>query len=222
MRELTGGDLLRRAEETVTRSTRSRTRIRRSSASRASPHTSPVWSVDKANVLATSRLWRKVVTEVMRDEFPQLTLHHQLIDNAAMIMVKNARGLNGVVLTSNRFGDTISDEASVIPGSIGFSPSASLSGIPDGKSRCNGIYEPIHGSAPDISGKGIVNPIGTILSVAIMCRYSLRLPKEADAIEAAVRNMLDGSVSTKDFGGESGTKETGDAVVAELIKILKS
>lgn len=111
----------------------------------ASDPPAPVWSLDKANVLATSRLWRKVVTETMAKEFPQLTLQHQLIDSAAMIMVKNPRGLNGVVVTSNLFGDIISDEASVIPGSIGLSPSASLSGIPDGKSKCNGIYEPIHG-----------------------------------------------------------------------------
>ncbi|KAH7038206.1 3-isopropylmalate dehydrogenase [Microdochium trichocladiopsis] len=182
----------------------------------------PVWSLDKANVLATSRLWRKVVTETMAREFPQLKLSHQLIDSAAMIMVKNPTGLNGVVVTSNLFGDIISDEASVIPGSIGLSPSASLSGIPDGKSRCNGIYEPIHGSAPDISGQGIVNPIGTILSIAMMCRYSLRLPREADAIEQAVRNILDGGVRTKDLGGSAGTKETGDAVVAELQKILNA
>ncbi|KAI0402629.1 hypothetical protein F4802DRAFT_608595 [Xylaria palmicola] len=182
----------------------------------------PVWSLDKANVLATSRLWRKVVTEVMEREFPQLQLHHQLIDSAAMIMVKNPRGLNGVVVTSNLFGDIISDEASVIPGSIGLSPSASLSGIPDGKSRCNGIYEPIHGSAPDISGQGIVNPIGTILSVAMMCRYSLQLPKEADAIEKAVEKVLDGGVRTKDLGGQSGTQQTGDAICAQLVELLKA
>ncbi|KAI0007812.1 hypothetical protein F4779DRAFT_628876 [Xylariaceae sp. FL0662B] len=182
----------------------------------------PVWSLDKANVLATSRLWRRVVSEVLRDEFPQLTLRHQLIDSAAMAMVRNPRGLNGVVVTSNLFGDIVSDEASVIPGSIGLSPSASLSGIPDGKSRCNGIYEPIHGSAPDISGKGIVNPVGTILSIAMMCRYSLRLPKEADAIETAVRHVIDGGVRTKDLGGSAGTEEMGDAVVAELVKILKA
>ncbi|XXH04987.1 RNA polymerase II mediator complex subunit [Hypoxylon texense] len=188
----------------------------------ASDPPAPVWSLDKANVLATSRLWRKVMTETMASEFPQLKLQHQLIDSAAMIMVKNPRGLNGVVVTSNLFGDIISDEASVIPGSIGLSPSASLSGIPDGKSRCNGIYEPIHGSAPDISGKGIVNPIGTILSVAMMFRYSFALPKEADAIEAAVKNVLDGGVRTKDMGGSAGTKEIGEAVVAELTKILKS
>lgn len=103
-----------------------------------------VFSLDKANVLATSRLWRRVVTEVMQKEFPTLQLEHMLIDSAAMVMVKNPRALNGVVITSNLFGDIISDEASVIPGSLGLLPSASLSGIPDG-SHCNGIYEPIHG-----------------------------------------------------------------------------
>lgn len=105
----------------------------------------PVWSLDKANVLATSRLWRKTVDEVMRREFPGVQLGHQLIDSAAMVMVKDPRKLNGIVVTSNLFGDIISDEASVIPGSLGLLPSASLSGIPDGKSRVNGIYEPIHG-----------------------------------------------------------------------------
>jgi 3-isopropylmalate dehydrogenase len=106
---------------------------------------SKVWSLDKANVLATSRLWRRVFTEVMEKEFPQLTFGHHLIDSAAMLMVRDPRALNGVVVTSNLFGDIISDEASVIPGSIGLLPSASLSGIPDGEGRCNGIYEPIHG-----------------------------------------------------------------------------
>jgi 3-isopropylmalate dehydrogenase len=105
----------------------------------------PVWSLDKANVLATSRLWRKVVSEVMAKEFPQLKIGHHLIDSAAMLIVKNPRALNGVVVTSNLFGDIISDEASVIPGSIGLLPSASLSGVPGGKRKCNGIYEPIHG-----------------------------------------------------------------------------
>jgi 3-isopropylmalate dehydrogenase len=108
----------------------------------------PVWSLDKANVLATSRLWRRVVTEVMAKEYPQLKIGHHLIDSAAMLMVKNPRALNGIVVTSNLFGDIISDEASVIPGSIGLLPSASLSGIPDGKGKCNGIYEPIHGKLP--------------------------------------------------------------------------
>ncbi len=108
---------------------------------------SKVWSLDKANVLATSRLWRKVMNEVFEKEFPQLQLGHHLIDSAAMLIVKNPRALNGVVVTSNLFGDIISDEASVIPGSIGLLPSASLGGIPDGKGKCNGIYEPIHGAS---------------------------------------------------------------------------
>lgn len=105
----------------------------------------PVWSLDKANVLATSRLWRKTVNEVMEKEFPQVSIGHHLIDSAAMLMIKDPRKLNGIVVTSNLFGDIISDEASVIPGSLGLLPSASLSGIPDGKTRVNGIYEPIHG-----------------------------------------------------------------------------
>ncbi|KAI0528085.1 hypothetical protein F5B22DRAFT_632568 [Xylaria bambusicola] len=222
VRELTGGDGTAMDTEPYSRPEIERiTRLAAHLALARNPP-APVWSLDKANVLATSRLWRKVFTEVMEKEFPQLEFHHQLIDSAAMIMVKNPRGLNGVVVTSNLFGDIISDEASVIPGSIGLSPSASLSGIPDGKSRCNGIYEPIHGSAPDISGQGIVNPIGTILSVAMMCRYSLRLPKEAEAIEKAVEAVLDGGARTKDLGGNLGTKEMGDAVVAELVKILKA
>lgn len=114
----------------------------------------PITSLDKANVLATSRLWRKTVDEVLTKEFPQIKYQHQLIDSAAMLMVKNPRALNGIVVTSNLFGDIISDEASVIPGSLGLLPSASLSGIPDGKTKVNGIYEPIHGSAPDIAGRG--------------------------------------------------------------------
>ncbi|KUI64816.1 3-isopropylmalate dehydrogenase [Cytospora mali] len=179
-----------------------------------------VWSLDKANVMATSRLWRKTVTELFKNEFPQLQLEHQLIDSAAMLMVKSPRTLNGIVMTSNLFGDIISDEASVIPGSIGLLPSASLGGLPDGKSKCNGIYEPIHGSAPDISGKGIVNPVGTILSIAMMLRYSLGLPKEANAVEKAVKNAIDNGVRTKDLGGSASTKDMGDAVVAELEKIL--
>ncbi|CEJ81982.1 Putative 3-isopropylmalate dehydrogenase [[Torrubiella] hemipterigena] len=181
-----------------------------------------VWSLDKANVLATSRLWRKVMTETFEREFPDLQIEHQLIDSAAMILIKNPTGLNGVVVTSNLFGDIISDEASVIPGSIGLLPSASLSGIPDGKSKCNGIYEPIHGSAPDISGKGIVNPLGTILSVAMMLRYSLNLPAEAKAVEDAVRNAIDAGLRTKDMGGNAGTREVGDAVAAELAKLLQA
>ena len=179
-----------------------------------------VWSLDKANVLATSRLWRAVVTEVFAKEFPSVELEHQLIDSAAMIMVQNPRKLNGVVVTSNLFGDIISDEASVIPGSLGLLPSASLGGIPDGKSKCNGIYEPIHGSAPDIAGKSVVNPVAAILSTAMMLQYSFNLPEEAKAVEEAVKSTIEAGVSTKDIGGSAGTKEVGDRVVAELEKIL--
>ncbi|KAI9870409.1 MAG: 3-isopropylmalate dehydrogenase [Pleopsidium flavum] len=180
----------------------------------------PVWSLDKANVLATSRLWRKVVTEVMEKEFPQLKIGHHLIDSAAMLMVKNPRALNGIVVTSNLFGDIISDEASVIPGSLGLLPSASLSGVPDGESKVNGIYEPIHGSAPDIAGKGIVNPVAMILSMAMMLQYSLNLTAEAKAIEEAVRRTIDSGACTKDIGGSSTTSQVGDAVAQELTKIL--
>ncbi|KAL1963594.1 hypothetical protein VTN77DRAFT_8039 [Rasamsonia byssochlamydoides] len=181
----------------------------------------PIWSLDKANVLATSRLWRKVVTEVITNEFPQLKLGHHLIDSAAMLMVKDPRKLNGIIVTSNLFGDIISDEASVIPGSLGLLPSASLSGIPDGKSKVNGIYEPIHGSAPDIAGKGIVNPIATILSVAMLLQYSLARPAEARLVETAVRNVLEAGIRTADIGGNASTSEVGDAVAAELERLLK-
>ncbi|MCJ1249117.1 3-isopropylmalate dehydrogenase [Trapelia coarctata] len=180
----------------------------------------PVWSLDKANVLATSRLWRKVVTEVMAKEFPQVKIGHHLIDSAAMLMIKNPRALNGIIVTSNLFGDIISDEASVIPGSLGLLPSASITGLPDGKSKVNGIYEPIHGSAPDIAGKGIVNPVAAILSMAMLLQYSLNLPAEAKAIEEAVRRTIDSGIRTADILGTSTTSQVGDAVAKELAKVL--
>ena len=144
-----------------------------------------------------------------------------------MIMVKDPRALNGIVVTSNLFGDIISDEASVIPGSLGLLPSASLSGVPDGKTKCNGIYEPIHGelcwrvqrvwllelltvdvgSAPDISGKGIVNPVAAILSTAMLLQYSLNLPEEAKAVEEAVKRTIDKGVTTTDIGGRRARKK---------------
>ncbi|KAI5783654.1 3-isopropylmalate dehydrogenase [Geopyxis carbonaria] len=179
----------------------------------------PVTSLDKANVLATSRLWRKTVDRVMTEEFPTVKYTHQLIDSAAMLMVKSPRALNGIVVTSNLFGDIISDEASVIPGSLGLLPSASLSGIPDGKTKVNGIYEPIHGSAPDIAGQGIVNPVAMILSVAMMLRYSLALPEEAVKVEEAVRKVLDAGVRTKDLGGSATTSAMGDAVAKALAEL---
>ncbi|KAM0523994.1 hypothetical protein ACHAPE_001247 [Trichoderma viride] len=183
---------------------------------------SRVISLDKANVLATSRLWRSVVDEVYKNEFPDLKVEHQLIDSAAMIMVKKPTQLNGVMIAPNLAGDILSDEASAIAGSIGLLPSASLCGIPSSGSKVPGIYEPIHGSAPDISGKGIVNPIGTILSVAMMFRYSLNLAHEAKIVEDAVRAAIDGGLRTKDMGGSTNTAEAGDAIVTELVKILKA
>lgn len=180
-----------------------------------------VWSLDKANVLATSRLWRRVVSEVMAKEFPQLELEHQLIDSAAMIMVKSPTKLNGIIVTSNLFGDIISDEASVIPGSLGLLPSASLSGIPDGKGMCNGIYEPIHGSAPDIAGQQKVNPVAAILSVGMMLLYSLGMARESVLVDQAVRLVIEEGVCTSDIGGRSSTSEVGDAVAAKLESLFK-
>lgn len=186
-----------------------------------------VHSVDKANVLATSRLWRRVVGEVMEKEFPEVPLDHQLVDSAAMVICSNPRKLNGIVLTENLFGDILSDETSVIPGSLGLLPSASLGGIPDGKSQIPGLYEPIHGSAPDIAGQQIANPIGTILSIALMLRYSFGKEKEAKLVEEAVRIVLDDEAvggfgfRTKDLGGEKKTAEVGDKVAEVLAGLLK-
>ncbi|KAN0060976.1 3-isopropylmalate dehydrogenase [Thecaphora frezii] len=185
-----------------------------------------IHSIDKANVLATSRLWRKTVQQTIDEEFPELEVDHQFVDSASMVIVGNPKKLNGILLTENMFGDILSDETSIIPGSIGLLPSASLGGVPDGKSKCFGVYEPIHGSAPDISGRGIANPIGTILSAAMMLRYSLHEFKAAEAIELAVRKVLDApeiggvGLRTKDLGGEAGSKDVGDAVIAQLEKIL--
>ena len=181
----------------------------------------PVWSLDKANVMATSRLWRKTVTEVMEKEFPKLKFGHHYIDSAAMLMVKNPRALNGVIVTSNLFGDIISDEASVIPGSLGLLPSASLTSVPDGKGKCNGVYEPIHGSAPDIAGQGIVNPVAMLLSLSMMFKYSLGLPQLATTLDEAVKRVIEKGVKTKDIGGTAKTTEVGDAVAEELAAMLR-
>lgn len=197
------------------------TRITRMAAFMALQHTPPlpIWSLDKANVLASSRLWRKTVDKVISEEFPQLTVNHQLIDSAAMILVQNPTKLNGIVITSNMFGDIISDEASVIPGSLGLLPSASLASLPD-TNQAFGLYEPCHGSAPDLP-KNKVNPVATILSVALMLRLSLDSVKEAEALEKAVGVVLDSGVRTADLRGSSSTTEVGDAVAEAVAKILK-
>lgn len=172
-----------------------------------------VTSIDKSNVLESSKLWRKAVIEVAKD-YPEVELDHMYVDNAAMQLVRNPKHFD-VIVTSNIFGDIISDEASQITGSIGMLPSASLS---DG---AFGMYEPIHGSAPDIAGMDIANPIATILSAGMMLRYSFGLNTEADAIEAAVTEVLDAGYRTPDIYSEGttkvGTKEMG-RIISEKIK----
>ena len=170
-----------------------------------------VTSVDKANVLESSRLWRETVIRVSKD-YPEVTLNHMYVDNCAMQLVRNPKQFD-VIVTSNIFGDILSDEASMIAGSIGMLASASLSG---GKL---GLYEPIHGSAPDIAGQNIANPLATILSVAMMLRYSLGQSEAAEAIEAAVSEVLKTN-RTPDIYEEGMTKvtceEMGDLVCAQL------
>jgi 3-isopropylmalate dehydrogenase len=165
-------------------------------------------SVDKANVLETSQLWRDVVIEVAAD-YPDVTLTHMYVDNAAMQLVRDP-GAFDVIVTGNLFGDILSDQASMCVGSIGLLPSASLDA--SGK----GLYEPIHGSAPDIAGQGKANPLAAILSVAMMLRYSLGQAEAADRIEAAVGRALGEGACTADLGGSLSTREMGDKVLAYL------
>ena len=178
-------------------------------ASRRSPI---VTSVDKANVLETSRLWREVVSELHVREFPHIELEHVLVDNAAMQLVSSPRHFD-VILTENMFGDILSDEAAMLTGSIGLLPSASL-GASDPPAP--GLFEPVHGSAPDIAGTGAANPLAMFLSAALMLRHGLGRAEEAAAVEAAVERALDGGLRTPDLGASAGTAEASAAVLAAL------
>jgi len=179
----------------------------------AATRSSRVVSVDKANVLETSRLWRETVTRVARDEFPAVALEHQLVDSAAMLLLTRPASFD-VIVTENLFGDILSDEAAALAGSLGLVPSASLG---DG---CRGLYEPIHGSAPDIAGKGIANPYGAIASAALLLRHSLALEREAAALESAVANAIASGVFTPDIaprGSVPATTRAAGAAVVERI-----
>jgi 3-isopropylmalate dehydrogenase len=173
-------------------------------------------SVDKSNVLVVSQLWREIVTDVGRS-YPDVALDHLLVDNCAMALVANPRRFD-VIVTENTFGDILSDEAAIIAGSMGMLPSASLGGMEGGRAR--GLYEPIHGTAPDIAGQGVANPLAAILSVAMLLRYSLDLPEAAARVEAAVERVLAEGLRTRDIHTPGtilvGTHEMGSAVVRAL------
>jgi 3-isopropylmalate dehydrogenase len=170
-----------------------------------------ITSVDKANVLETSRLWREVAERVVREEFPECRLEHQLVDSCAMQLVRRPADFD-VIVTENMFGDILTDEASVLAGSIGLLPSASLG------EGSRGLYEPIHGSAPDIAGRGVADPYGTILSCAMLLRHSLGLAVEARAVESAVERAIEQGALTPDLTADRpvGTSEAGGAVIGAL------
>ena len=170
-------------------------------------------SIDKANVLETSRLWRSVVERIMPQEFPEVSFEHMLVDAAAMHLLKRPRDFD-VIVTENMFGDILTDEASMLAGSLGLLPSASL-----GLSARGGLFEPIHGSAPDIAGRGIANPYAAILSAALLLRYALQLETEALAVEAAVSRAVESGALPADLAGAGKsvtTRAAGDAVLAGL------
>ena len=178
-------------------------------------------SIDKANVIETTEMWREVVTEIGKKDYPEIALSHMYVDNASMQLVRNPKQFD-VMLTGNMFGDILSDTASMLTGSLGMLPSASL-GAKQADGKQFALYEPIHGSAPDIAGKNIANPLATILSLAMMFKYSFGYAKEGDLIEKAVENILNSGVRTADIAkaGEArvSCSEMGDKIIQELRKV---
>jgi 3-isopropylmalate dehydrogenase len=220
VRELTGGIFFGRksrtaheAEDLCSYTAQEIERVTRVAGRLAMERRRRIVSVDKANVLETSRLWRTVVERVLGEEFPEVRFEHMLVDAAAMHLLRRPTSFD-VLLTENMFGDILTDEASMLVGSLGLLPSASI-----GTERV-GLYEPIHGSAPDIAGRGIANPMGTILSGAMLLRHSLALEAEAAAVEAAVAGALAAGIRTADIAPPGatavGSEAATDAVIAAL------
>jgi 3-isopropylmalate dehydrogenase len=220
VRELTGGIYFgekRRdahsATDVCTYTVQEIQRIVRAAARLARERRRKLVSIDKSNVLETSRLWREVTTRVMRTEFPEVSLEHMLVDSAAMHLIRRPRDFD-VLVTENMFGDILTDEASMLAGSLGLLPSASLG------EGARGLYEPIHGSAPDIAGQGIANPCGTILSVALLLRHSLGLETEASALEQAVSEAIEEGARTPDVAASReralSTDRVGEAVLRRI------
>ena len=230
VRELTGGiyfgdkgleDLPnggQRAHDLCAYDTEEIERIVRMAAELARGRRGQLTSVDKANVLETSRLWRRTTIRIMAEEFPDVRLDHVLVDTCAMQLVTNPARFD-VIVTENMFGDILTDEAAVLTGSIGLLPSASLGALRTADGARMGLYEPIHGSAPDIAGRGIANPVGTILSVALLLRHSLGLTDAATAVEAAVSEAIATGARSADLGGSSSTRAVADEVLSCLASL---